>query len=408
MRRGAPLARAARGRGSGDPDLRRRHGPDRLARLPPRTRTADLKITYTAMGCPAMDFIEDDIRERAARRTRTSTRSTSRSSGTRSGPRAASAPTSRETMRRLGDRGMSRSTTPSGRSSRARRTRIRCTTSGPSPSPTRISRSSRRAPIYDEQPWIEMIIVPRSAIREAIGMTIRGMSRDRDDDRRSSARYADNKGGARPPVRRVGGERADGRSPRWRRRRWPRTSWATRARRTPCWPELGVERDERRRWTRPAPCRSSPPSCPTGRRSSRPTWSIDGILTTFVAERRATARSSRSPSARARSSRRRAPTRSTPRRGRSASAAPAATTASCCCSASTRRGDAGRALAGPRRRRRATGRPSRQGMVASAARHAVREQVRDWLDELLAAEGCTAASSAEPERLVGMGRGEAR
>ena len=27
------------------------------------TRTADLQITYTAMGCPAMDFIEDDIRE---------------------------------------------------------------------------------------------------------------------------------------------------------------------------------------------------------------------------------------------------------------------------------------------------------------------------------------------------------
>jgi metal-sulfur cluster biosynthetic enzyme len=29
----------------------------------PETRTADLQITYTAMGCPAMDFIEDDIRE---------------------------------------------------------------------------------------------------------------------------------------------------------------------------------------------------------------------------------------------------------------------------------------------------------------------------------------------------------
>ena len=28
----------------------------------PDTRTADLQITYTAMGCPAMDFIEDDIR----------------------------------------------------------------------------------------------------------------------------------------------------------------------------------------------------------------------------------------------------------------------------------------------------------------------------------------------------------
>jgi metal-sulfur cluster biosynthetic enzyme len=29
----------------------------------PATRTADLKITYTAMGCPAMEFIQDDIRE---------------------------------------------------------------------------------------------------------------------------------------------------------------------------------------------------------------------------------------------------------------------------------------------------------------------------------------------------------
>ena len=30
----------------------------------PQTRTADLQITYTAMGCPAMEFIQDDIRER--------------------------------------------------------------------------------------------------------------------------------------------------------------------------------------------------------------------------------------------------------------------------------------------------------------------------------------------------------
>jgi metal-sulfur cluster biosynthetic enzyme len=29
----------------------------------PETRTADIQITYTAMGCPAMEFIEDDIRE---------------------------------------------------------------------------------------------------------------------------------------------------------------------------------------------------------------------------------------------------------------------------------------------------------------------------------------------------------
>jgi metal-sulfur cluster biosynthetic enzyme len=29
----------------------------------PETRTADLQITYTAMGCPAMEFIQDDIRD---------------------------------------------------------------------------------------------------------------------------------------------------------------------------------------------------------------------------------------------------------------------------------------------------------------------------------------------------------
>jgi metal-sulfur cluster biosynthetic enzyme len=29
----------------------------------PEARSADLKITYTAMGCPAMEFIQDDIRE---------------------------------------------------------------------------------------------------------------------------------------------------------------------------------------------------------------------------------------------------------------------------------------------------------------------------------------------------------
>jgi metal-sulfur cluster biosynthetic enzyme len=29
----------------------------------PETRTADLEITFTAMGCPAMEYIEADIRE---------------------------------------------------------------------------------------------------------------------------------------------------------------------------------------------------------------------------------------------------------------------------------------------------------------------------------------------------------
>jgi len=30
----------------------------------PEERAVDLELTFTAMGCPAMDFIQDDIRER--------------------------------------------------------------------------------------------------------------------------------------------------------------------------------------------------------------------------------------------------------------------------------------------------------------------------------------------------------
>jgi metal-sulfur cluster biosynthetic enzyme len=30
-------------------------------------RVADIELTFTAMGCPAMDFIQDDIRERLLR-----------------------------------------------------------------------------------------------------------------------------------------------------------------------------------------------------------------------------------------------------------------------------------------------------------------------------------------------------
>jgi metal-sulfur cluster biosynthetic enzyme len=33
----------------------------------PDERAVDLELTFTAMGCPAMDFIEDDIRERLMR-----------------------------------------------------------------------------------------------------------------------------------------------------------------------------------------------------------------------------------------------------------------------------------------------------------------------------------------------------
>ncbi len=30
----------------------------------PEVRAVDLQLTFTSMGCPAMDFIQDDIRER--------------------------------------------------------------------------------------------------------------------------------------------------------------------------------------------------------------------------------------------------------------------------------------------------------------------------------------------------------
>ncbi|WP_354698597.1 hypothetical protein DSM112329_04283 [Paraconexibacter sp. AEG42_29] len=33
----------------------------------PDERAVDLELTYTSMGCPAMEFIEDDIRERLCR-----------------------------------------------------------------------------------------------------------------------------------------------------------------------------------------------------------------------------------------------------------------------------------------------------------------------------------------------------
>jgi metal-sulfur cluster biosynthetic enzyme len=33
----------------------------------PAERAVDIELTFTAMGCPAMDFIQDDIRERLMR-----------------------------------------------------------------------------------------------------------------------------------------------------------------------------------------------------------------------------------------------------------------------------------------------------------------------------------------------------
>src|SRR4051794_31495450 len=98
-------------------------------------RAVDLELTFTAMGCPAMDFIQDDIRERLLAEPgvgevrigvgwdRVGTRSRSR------GDAGA-------TMRGLGigacpgTAGPAAAATRSGRSSRARPTTSRCTTWG--------------------------------------------------------------------------------------------------------------------------------------------------------------------------------------------------------------------------------------------------------------------------------------
>ena len=73
-----------------------------LAYAPARAPRVDLEITFTAMGCPAMDFIEDDIRDAPAGATPTSTRSRSRSCGTRSGRKDRIRDDARATMRELG------------------------------------------------------------------------------------------------------------------------------------------------------------------------------------------------------------------------------------------------------------------------------------------------------------------
>jgi metal-sulfur cluster biosynthetic enzyme len=108
----------------------------------PETRTADLQITYTAMGCPAMDFIEDDIREALLADPDVDAVDLE-VVWDRCGRRAASA---RSRARPCGGWG-------SSRDRRRRRLgglrppgpmRSRCITSARSPSPTRISRWSPR------------------------------------------------------------------------------------------------------------------------------------------------------------------------------------------------------------------------------------------------------------------------
>ena len=121
----------------------------------------DLKLTFTAMGCPAMDFIQDDIRDRLLA-----------GAGGRRGP----------DRDRLGP-GVDAQDDPRGRAledARAGDRRViwevfaRKAYEEPlhhvgtvTEEDEDLALVSARS-IYDEQPWIHMIIVPRAAIREAI------------------------------------------------------------------------------------------------------------------------------------------------------------------------------------------------------------------------------------------------
>ena len=239
--------------------------------------------------------------------------------------------------------------------------------------------------IYDEQPWIEMIIVPRAAIREAI--------------RRMSAEAC---------MASLVGSLADNKAALGRRY----AEWAVSA------PTLesavaaaAMAQDElgHARSTYPVlqgarassatttgstaaatGSRCSTTSCPTGPRSSPRTCSSTACSRRSSPPARQLA-SSRWPSARARSSRRRARTASTPRRGRSGCAA--------------RR----RARRAASRRLRETweqaGRwmgpdddpgfaPRSTRAWSSAAPPHQREQVRAWLAALLDAEGVRSRSTS--------------
>ena len=134
-------------------------------------RAVDLELTFTAMGCPAMDFIQDDIRERLLHEPEVDevrievvwdpvwTREPIREDA-------------RETMRGAGDRGMS----ATGGRGRDHVWEVFARKAYEEPlhhvgtvteDDEDLALVSARS-IYDEQPWIHMIIVPRAAIREAI------------------------------------------------------------------------------------------------------------------------------------------------------------------------------------------------------------------------------------------------
>ena len=136
-------------------------------------RAVDLELTFTAMGCPAMDFIQDDIRERLLRRAR---RRRGPHRG-RLGPGVDAQPHPRGRARddaQPGDRGMSGDRSPPAAATRVWEVFARKAYEEPlhhvgavTEEDEDLALVSARS-IYDEQPWIQMIIVPRAAIREAI------------------------------------------------------------------------------------------------------------------------------------------------------------------------------------------------------------------------------------------------
>ena len=130
-------------------------------------RAVDVELTFTSMGCPAMEFIQDDIRARLLAEPDVDevrievvwdpvwTRSRIREDA-------------RATHAQPGDRGMT--------TTRDHVWEVFARQAYEEPlhhvgavteEDEDLALVSARA-IYDEQPWVQMIIVPRAAIREAI------------------------------------------------------------------------------------------------------------------------------------------------------------------------------------------------------------------------------------------------
>ena len=133
----------------------------------PDARRADLQITFTAMGCPAMEFIQDDIRDALLRDPDVDSVEIEvvwDPVWTKDRIRA----DARARMRSAWDSGVSRADeTVWEVFARKEYAEPLHHVGTVTESDEDLAVVSARA-IYDEQPWIEMIIVPRGSIREAI------------------------------------------------------------------------------------------------------------------------------------------------------------------------------------------------------------------------------------------------